>query len=106
MKKDKKIEEICDELRYKIIESFEKDMEEASLMFDESGWTDIIQNWLRQTLLDYRDEVRRETLKALLPIFDVKHKYRIEPHNDFIYGFEECRQQIISTAKEKYNIEL
>jgi hypothetical protein len=60
-----------------------------------------IKNFISALLEQKETEIRKETIKAVLP----------EEWNGLITsflnaGFNECRQQIIKATKEKYNIDL
>jgi hypothetical protein len=74
--------------------------------------------FVRSKLIDLVFQVREETLKAVLP---EKYKKEILFYDDMNninqvgkncvevgrgYGWDDCREEIISKAKEKYNIEL
>lgn len=116
MKTSKEINEILEEIIEKI-DRIKLDIDvcvcDCGLPYKESNPADLINDLsinIRQTLLEFQREVREETLRAVLPekinidiagITDDENCYE-EPKD----VWNECINEIISTAKEKYGIEL
>lgn len=91
--KNKKIEEIIK----KYIEEFCKNYTILKML--------LVTKWLRQTLRDFQQEVREETLREILFKKYLNRFNHQETTQGMVY-WNKYRDKIISTAKKKYNINL
>ena len=59
----------------------------------------VIENFIEKSLTEYAEEL-------LVDLLSEEENDRLDYSADYRYGYNNCRQQIIDKAKERYNINI